>query len=242
MDGFSYINIFETKGIEYLVIIGFLLLLIPFSLILNKKARITHSIKQALGALTANILRVPQGVFFSRNHTWSFMNKNGTANVGLDDLLLHLTGEVKVRNLKNPGETIRKGEVMTEIDHDGKLLNISSPISGTVVKTNHLLHKNPGLLNADPFGKGWICQIKPTDWKADTESCFIAGSATDWSARELDRFKDFLSMTMKKHNPTASYAILQDGGELSDHSLAELPGELWQDFQKEFLNPTDGIG
>jgi hypothetical protein len=31
---------------------------------------------------------------------------------------------------------------------------------------------------------------------------------------------------------------MQDGGELRDHVLSELPGELWQDFQKEFLNPS----
>ena len=40
MDGFSYYNIFDTKGIEYLVVIAFLLLLIPFWLALNKQVKI----------------------------------------------------------------------------------------------------------------------------------------------------------------------------------------------------------
>ncbi len=39
MDGFTYINIFETKGIEYLAIIAFLVMLIPFWLLLNRKSK-----------------------------------------------------------------------------------------------------------------------------------------------------------------------------------------------------------
>ncbi|PIY03114.1 MAG: hypothetical protein COZ21_10625, partial [Bacteroidetes bacterium CG_4_10_14_3_um_filter_31_20] len=70
MDGFSYFNIFETKGIEYLAIIAFLALLIPFWVVLNKQVKITKQIQNALGILSANILRIPQGLFYSKNHTW----------------------------------------------------------------------------------------------------------------------------------------------------------------------------
>lgn len=239
MDGYSYVNIFDTKGIEYLVIIAFLLLLIPFSIVLNKRATIAREFQKVLGVLTANILRIPQGVFFSRNHTWTFMEKTGTARVGLDDLLLHVTGEVNLQNLKKPGEQVNKGELLTSIDHQGKKLRIFSPISGTVLKTNSLLNENPGILNEDPYGQGWIYNIRPTNWRADTDSCFVAASATDWSKTELERFKDFLAVTMKKYYPETSHVILQDGGEICDHTLSELPDELWQDFQKEFLNPTN---
>ena len=39
MDGFSYSDIFATKGIEYLIIISFLALLVPFWIILNKQVK-----------------------------------------------------------------------------------------------------------------------------------------------------------------------------------------------------------
>ena len=47
MDGFSYNNIFETKGIEYLVVIAFFALLIPFWITLNKQAKITGQIQKS---------------------------------------------------------------------------------------------------------------------------------------------------------------------------------------------------
>jgi glycine cleavage system H protein len=236
MEGFSYSNIFETKGAEYLVIIAFLLLLIPFWIILNKQARMTKQIQAALGVLSAKILRIPQGLFYFRNHTWMYMEKTGAAKVGLDDLLLHLTGQVKFGILKNPGEKISKGDLLTEIDQNGKLLRIFSPVSGTITDTNSSLNEIDGALNEDPYGKGWIYKIKPSNWIAETKSCYFAEEATDWSARELERFKDFLARTMRNSTPETAMIIMQDGGEIFDHSLSALPDEIWKDFQKEFLN------
>jgi glycine cleavage system H protein len=235
MEGFSYTNIFETKGIEYIAVIIFLALLIPFWLLLNRK-QVTKQIKKALGFLTANMLRIPQGVFHSKNHTWAFMEKNGEAKVGLDDLLLHITGEVKFRSLKNSGETINKGELLTEIDQGGKLLQIASPISGTILNSNAEINSNPGLLNEDPYGKGWIYKIKPSAWKTETQSYYIAEETLDWSKKEVDRFKDFLAESVKKYSSDQSMVILQDGGELRDNTLSELPDEVWKDFQNDFLN------
>jgi len=236
MEGFSYTDIFATKGVEYLVIIAFLALLIPFSIILNKQMKMTRRLQNAMGVLTAGILRIPQGLFYARNHAWMFMEKSGAAKVGLDDLLLHVTGEVKITGLRNPGDKISKGEVLTEINQNGKMLRIFSPVSGEVVETNALLTERPQMLNEDPYGKGWIYKIKPTDWISEVKSCYFAEEATNWSVKELERFKDFLAETMKHHTPGTSTVILQDGGELCDHSLSALPDVIWKDFQDEFLN------
>jgi glycine cleavage system H protein len=236
MDGFSYSDIFATKGLEYLIIIAFLALLIPFSIVLNKQVKITRQIQKALGILSAGILRIPQGLFYSRNHTWMYMEKSGAAKVGLDDLLLHMTGEVRFSHLKSPGEMINKGDLLTEIDQHGKVLQVLSPVSGKILDTNTLLNEDPGMMNEDPYGKGWIYKIKPTNWIAEAKSCYFAEEATNWSEKELDRFKDFLAVTMRTYSPDASMVILQDGGELSDHCLAAMPDETWKDFQKEFLN------
>ncbi|MHC1702338.1 MAG: glycine cleavage system protein H [Tenuifilaceae bacterium] len=238
MDGFTYTNIFETKGIEYLAIIAFFAILIPFWLILNKKVTISRQFQKALGVLTANILRIPQGLFYSKNHTWSHLEISGIAKVGLDDLLLHLTGEVKLNHIKKPGDHVKKGDILAEIDRNGKQLMIYSPISGEILKTNTLINANPEVLNQDPYGDGWLYKIKPTNWVVETNAYYLAEDATNWSAKELERFKDFVANSMKKHTAEPALLILQDGGELSDHTLSELPNEVWQDFQKDFLNQT----
>jgi glycine cleavage system H protein len=238
MDGFTYINIFETKGIEYLAIIAFLVMLIPFWLLLNRSSKRSNQIRKASGILSANFLNIPRGLFYSKNHTWAHLEKSGTAKVGLDDLLLHFTGEVKLTYSKNPDEMIKKGEFLAEIDQKGKLLRIYSPISGRITLTNPILQESPEMLNEDPIGKGWICKIQPTNWIEETKNYYLAEEAVKWSAKELERFKDFLITSMMKYTAEPSMVILQDGGEISDKALSAMPVEIWEDFQDEFLNET----
>ena len=141
MDGFSYTDIFATKGIEYLVVITFLLLLIPFWMILSKESTFSTRLRKVFSDLSFKVLKIPQGLFYGKNHTWMFMEKSGEAKVGLDDLLLHLTGEVKCLFSKNTGEIIHKGDLFLELIQDDKLLKIISPVSGQIMSVNTTLRR-----------------------------------------------------------------------------------------------------
>jgi len=239
MESFNRVDIFDTKGIEYLFVIGYLLFLIIFWNVANKHERMIIQIKKVISNLSAGILRIPQGLFYNRYHTWTHLEESGEARVGLDDFLQHITGEVKLSFLKNAGEMIRKGDLLTQIDKDGKQLKVFSPISGVILNSNLSLREDPAILNADPYGKGWIYKIKPSDWKKETNAYFLAEEATAWSVNELERFKDFLTRgAMRKYSSEPSMVLLQDGGEIRDNVLSDLPDEVWMDFQKDFLNFT----
>ena len=239
MEGFSRIDIYDTKGMEYLFVIGYLLFLIIFWKVSNKQVNIATQIQKVLSNLSANILKIPQGLFYHKNHTWVHLEVFGAAKVGLDDFLQHLIGEVRFTNLKNPGEMINKGDLLTEIDQAGKHLRVFSPISGKIQDTNPKINETPEIINEDPYEKGWIYKIKPLNWVEETASYYLAEEATNWSTKELERFKDFLmGGSMRKYSSEPSMVLLQDGGELRDNILSELPDEVWKDFQKEFLNFT----
>ena len=235
MDGFSYQNIFETKGIEYIAIIAFFLILIPFWLILSRRVKIGEQIRRTFGVLNSQALRIPQGIFFGSDHTWAHLEKSGVADIGINDLLLHITGEVNVRILKSPGERVRKGDIIAKLEQNGKLLEISSPVSGEIRYINSALTENPGILNEDPYSRGWIYKVKPEKWVAETSNCYLAEEATWWIDNELMRFRDFLAVSTSKLAPEASRVVMQDGGELRDHTLSDLPPEVWNDFQEYFL-------
>lgn len=238
MDGFTYHNIFETKGIEYLAIILFFTLLIPFWYILSKKPKFSKEISRKIGNLSAGVLRIPQGLFFSRNHTWTHLEKSGVARIGIDDLILHMTGEVKVTSIRKPGETINRGDLLSEIEHKGNTLRIYSPVSGEVMKSNTTLVSNAEVLNEDPYDQGWLCQVKPFKWVEETNTYYLADDATEWSKREIERVRRFLAASVTKYSADPQRIILQDGGEIKDHPLDELPDKVWIDFQNNFLNLT----
>jgi glycine cleavage system H protein len=175
-------------------------------------------------------------LFFSKNHTWTHLEKSGIAKIGLDDLLQHLTGELKFNSLHDAGQYIKKGDLLTEVIQNEKVLKIFSPISGKIEKANVSLIENPDLINNDPYGKGWLYKMKPTNWKDETNSFYLAEEATKWESEELIRFKDFISQSLAKSAVEPSMVAMQDGGELRDNTLSELPDEVWKDFQSNFLD------
>ena len=235
MDAFTYKDIFDTKGIEYIIIIAFLFLIIVFWYLINRPLKIKENINSAIGFLNDKILRIPRGIFYSKNHTWAYLEPGGYAKTGIDDLLIHLVGPVKIKQTLSPGDKIKKGEIIAEIYQNEKVLNIKSTLSGEVVIINEQLVSNPTILNRDPYNKGWFIKIKPDNWVEETKDYIIADSAPQWFISEIHRFKDFIAHSGKKSSPVSSEIVLQEGGELIDFPLAGLPSETWKDFQKSYL-------
>ena len=158
MEGFSLVDIYETKGAEYLFVIAYLVILILFWKLASNPGKVFSQIRDAVSTLSVKILNIPQGIYFNKNHTWTHLGESGAAKVGLDDFLQHVIGNLELTGLKESGDSIKKGELLAEIEQNGKKLRVFSPISGEVLETNDLLAADPGLINDDPFG--YIDQIK----------------------------------------------------------------------------------
>jgi glycine cleavage system H protein len=236
MDEFTYVNLFDTKGIEYIIIIAFLLIIIPFWKLLNRPLKPEARKADISTPLSASITGIPQGFYFSNTHTWAHLLRSGEARLGIDRLLISLTGGVGLKMLLEPGNRVKKGEELTELVRDGKRLILVSPISGTVTGINQDLFNDPSILQKDPYGQGWICSVKPEHWITEVAGFRIAADATAWLRNELRRTRDFMVTASGRLNGNSQALYLQDGGEPAGEPLALLPGEVWKDFQKEFLN------
>ncbi len=235
MNNFVYHDIFATKGIEYILTIVFFLILIPFWILLRNKEKIADSIKKGIASLAEKVKRIPMGMYYARNHTWSYMQKSGVATVGLDDFLLHLTGDINVSFYKSEGDSLKQGEPMAELEKEGKKLMIYAPISGLMTEANNSLLDNSAAIIEDPYGQGWMCRIEPTNWKAETNQLYFAQEAQVWMQKEFVKLKDFLSAaSLPEAKP--GMLVLQDGGEIMRESLAPMSEDTWKGFQKEFLS------
>lgn len=236
MDAFTYTDIFDTKGIEYLIIIAFLLILVPTWILLNRPVKMKTQLIESMNGLTAALLRIPRGLLYNRNHTWTYLEKSGAARVGVDDLLLHITGGVSVDFLRAEGEQVNKGDLIAMVSKGDRQLKIASPITGKIQKLNAAVHEKEGLINSDPYGKGWICKMKPENWKTEINDLKMDDEAVEWSQEELTRCKDFMAEAVHLINKDSTRVVLQEGGTLADFPLAEMPDEVWNKFQKEFLD------
>jgi len=230
MEQFVYSDIFDTKGIEYIIVIFFFMLLIPFWYLLNRPVKLKKAVDDAISAINLQVLRIPMGLHFNRNHTWSHMETSGVASVGMDDLLLHLTGGVELEYLKERQEKVKRGDAIAKISREGKELLITSPISGEIDRVHKSLEDHSEAIIDDPY-RSWLYRIKPEKWQEESRDAMMAEQASEWTGRELERFRDYLAETA-----TEKGLVLQEGGELSGHPLSEMDQGAWKGFQDKFLS------
>lgn len=235
MEEFTYIDIFDTKGIEYIIIIVFLLLLIPFWRLLNKPLKVKAAELSPVNTLSEKALHMPGGFLFGKNYTWAHMEKSGMARIGIGDLLLRITGDVLVDKIRTPGDKVAKGEIIATLSQNGKKLDLVSPVSGEIGKINKELFENPEYLNSDPYGKGWMLMVKPENWIGETGSFLFGDKVKEWTRNEIIHLKDFLARLQEKYSPGMSQVVFQEGGELRINPLSEMDEFFWEEFGKEFI-------
>jgi glycine cleavage system H lipoate-binding protein len=188
--------------------------------------------------LDENSILVPKGLYFDKTHTWAFMEKNGSVKIGIDDFLQRITGQLTKIKMKDPGEKIRKGEQILTIIRNGKQLHIYAPISGIIKERNPSILADASMLNSSPYYDGWVYLVEPKNWIREVQFLFMAEKYLEWLKDELSRLKDFITTSVRSNTAGYEHIVLQDGGELSDHVLADLGPEIWEDFQTEFIDTS----
>ncbi|MDT8393179.1 MAG: hypothetical protein RQ761_05010 [Bacteroidales bacterium] len=224
----------------WIIFAGAILLIILLSFLfrhlLVKKTKISHQILGSRSGFSESSLGAPGGLYFDRNHTWAFREKDGAVKVGIDDFLQHVVGKVTRLKMKIKGETVTKGEALLSIIQRGKRLTIYAPFSGVIREINEQLFENSSMINTSPYDKGWVYIIEPDNWAEDVKKLQTAEKYRVWLTSEFTRLKDFLAAALSNKQFDMSMIILQDGGEIRDSILAELGPETWEDFQAYFLD------
>jgi len=198
------------------------------------------SVKTSTQAVTSffsdSTVRWLKGLYFDKSHTWAFMDKGGNLKIGVDDFLQNVTGQITRVVMAKPGEKIKKGGKLLSLVQHGKQLNLYSPVSGTIIRSNPLLTKAPDNINSSPYTDGWVYEVEPVNWSNESRFLFNADKYRDWLKEEFSRLKDFLSLNFENSQVEPSVLRLQDGGELRTWILAELGPEVWEEFQNQFLD------
>lgn len=107
-------------------------------------------------------MQVPQQLRYSSDHEWIHI-EGGRARVGITDYAQDALGDVVYVELPDVGSTVKSGDSFGEVESTKSVSDVYAPVSGTVVAVNDALGSSPELLNSDPYGNGWICEIEMSD-------------------------------------------------------------------------------
>lgn len=86
-----------------------------------------------------------------------------TVRIGITSFAQEALGDIVFVTMPPEGEAVEAGQSVGEVESTKSVSDLYAPVSGTVVATNHALESQPELINADPYGEGWILEISVED-------------------------------------------------------------------------------
>lgn len=101
----------------------------------------------------------PSDRVYSKSHEWHKPDGN-TLTLGLTRFAVDQLTDVTYVQMKPAGTKFKAGEAIGEVESVKTTSDIYCAAAGEVVEVNRELESNPGLVNADPFGKGWLVKIR----------------------------------------------------------------------------------
>lgn len=107
-------------------------------------------------------MRIPEDLLYSRDHEWVSRNGN-VVRIGITDYAQDALGDVVFVQVPSVGSTVGRGDSFSEVESTKSVSDIYAPVSGTVTAVNDALGGAPELVNSDPYGDGWICEITISD-------------------------------------------------------------------------------
>jgi len=111
-------------------------------------------------------MNIPKELKYTEDHEWVRI-EGDFAFVGITDFAQGELGEIVFVEVDTVGDEIAKDDVFGTVEAVKTTSDLMSPLSGEVVEFNPELDEdegdNPGLMNEDPFGKGWVIKLKYSD-------------------------------------------------------------------------------
>lgn len=210
--------IFATKGVEYLIAIGYLLLLVPIWFALRRLQRAVQPARELVRA--RDWRAVPEGTFVHPGHAWVRPTAEGLLRVGVDGFTYKLLGDDVKIGLPKVGNWLEPGGQAWQLASDDELFPMLSPVAGRVVRSNTESAKAE-----DPYGAGWLLEVEPVKEPA-LDGLLSGNAARTWMTSLFDDLQQ---------RTAGNELVLQDGGEPISGIAKIVDPDDWADLARRYL-------
>lgn len=142
-------------------------------------------------ALMANIkgYDMPDELYYHEEHSWARVEGN-KVTVGMTDFFQKEAGDVVFVDLPEEEEEVSQGEVCGKIQSRKWIGRLVAPVSGEVTRINQDLEEDTGLINRDPYGKGWILVIEASDLDAELRKLMQGEALAAFLEKEIKKAEE----------------------------------------------------
>lgn len=106
---------------------------------------------------------IPEDLKYTHEHEWVQRTGEDTVRVGITDYAQDQLGDVVFVQLPEAGQSVAPGTAVGEVESTKSVSDIFAPVGGEVIARNEELDTAPELVNSDPYGSGWMVEIRLAD-------------------------------------------------------------------------------
>jgi glycine cleavage system H lipoate-binding protein len=222
-------DIYATKGLEYLIVIAYLLALVGMLRLLTptRVARIFGMKARRPVPRARPWFLLAEGYHFHQGHTWATREDGDIVTVGLDDFAGKLLGTPDALTLPIVGQRLRQGEEAWAATVDGRSVDMVSPVDGKVVAVNQSIIENPVLATSQPYQDGWLLKVRVRDWQREVRNLLSGALAVSWMRETVERLRTMPAGELG--------VVMPDGGTPMPGFVRQLDPEHWDDVARAFF-------
>lgn len=122
---------------------------------------------------------VPEGLYYTKEFEWLKV-EGDKVRVGVTDYAQKQLREIVYAELPSAGTTTKQSEPYGTVESVKAVSDLVAPISGTIEEVNTEVQSKPELLNEDPYMKGWLIIMKPSNLQAELANLMNFTQAVEW--------------------------------------------------------------
>ena len=107
-------------------------------------------------------MKIPQDLVYTKEHEWIQVNDNNLT-IGITDFAQGELGDIIFVEFPEIGEEFQKDDPFGTIEAVKTVADIFAPVQGKIIEINHDIENSPEVINADPYGDGWVVKIEITE-------------------------------------------------------------------------------
>ena len=123
-------------------------------------------------------LDLPETLRYTEDHEWAVQSVEGI-RIGISDYAQDQLGDIVFVELPKIGDRLDKGGEFGTVESVKAVAELFMPISGEVLAVNSVLEGTPELVNQDPYGEGWMIEVKPGE-PGELETLMTRGVYLDY--------------------------------------------------------------
>jgi glycine cleavage system H lipoate-binding protein len=179
-------------------------------------------------------IRIADGYYYHMGHSWARFEHGGRVRIGFDDFLVRVFGAAQTLNLPPLGATLKQNQVGWTFGRDNDLglkAAVLSPVTGTVLATNHRAQEHPEITNEDPYQEGWLFIIEPNLPKRDLKGLYFGNDGFQWMEKETQKLMSMMGPEYER--------LAATGGGVVNDVIGNHPELGWDRLVQTFLRTEE---